>query len=118
MNANGNKATAIAEVSNDAESTILLEAPYVVDVEVIGSAPMLFHRWNVDAVAERQQPRKARRQRRKTTSNRMCTEVTTVNYPSLVNIFGVPSFSRPSTNKTHGRRAKARWIFSRLASLA
>ena len=40
--------TAISNVSNDAESTIL--SPYVVQVSVEGTAAFLFHRWSVDGV--------------------------------------------------------------------
>jgi len=40
--------TAIASVSNDAESTIL--APFVASVSVEGTAAFLFHRWSVDGV--------------------------------------------------------------------
>lgn len=39
----------ISDVSNDAQFTI--EAPYIVEVSVEGSAAILFHRWGVDAVA-------------------------------------------------------------------
>lgn len=40
--------TAISQVSNDAESTIM--SPYVVQVSVEGAAAFLFHRWSVDGV--------------------------------------------------------------------
>ena len=40
--------TAISQVSNDAESTI--QAPYIVQVSVEGSAAFLFHRWSLDGV--------------------------------------------------------------------
>jgi hypothetical protein len=43
--------TQLGNVSNDAESTVLTEAPYAVEVEFTGSAPILFHRWSVDGVA-------------------------------------------------------------------
>lgn len=41
-------ATAMNEVSNDAESTLV--APYIVEITVEGSAAFLFHRWSVDGV--------------------------------------------------------------------
>lgn len=40
--------TAISQISNDAESTIM--SPYVVQVSVEGTAAFLFHRWSVDGV--------------------------------------------------------------------
>lgn len=43
--------TVIGNPSNDAKSEILVEAPYVVEVEITGSSDLLFHRWSVDAVA-------------------------------------------------------------------
>ena len=41
-------ATEISNVSNDAESTIMV--PYQAEVEVVGTAALLFHRWSVDGV--------------------------------------------------------------------
>ena len=41
-------ATEISNVSNDAESTIM--APYLAEIEVVGTAALLFHRWSVDGV--------------------------------------------------------------------
>lgn len=38
-------------VSNDAESQIMTGEPYTVAATVIGTAPLLFHRWSVEAVA-------------------------------------------------------------------
>lgn len=48
-----NKARVIAieEVSNGGEE--MLTPPYRVEVEVEGTAPLLFHRWNVEGVAEK-----------------------------------------------------------------
>lgn len=43
--------TQVANISNDGESAILTEAPYAVEVEITGQAPILFHRWSVDGVA-------------------------------------------------------------------
>lgn len=40
----------LAAVSNDAEPTINIEIPYIVNVSVEGSAAFLFHRWSVDGV--------------------------------------------------------------------
>lgn len=51
MATNGNgRATAVAEVSNDAELTVLAAAPYVVDLTIKGTAVVLFHRWSCEAV--------------------------------------------------------------------
>lgn len=44
---------AIAPVSNDAEEDIGILRPYVVEVEIEGTAAFLFHRWSVEAVAEK-----------------------------------------------------------------
>ena len=53
MKVNGEFLNAIHEATNDAESTILLSAPYVAEVEITGVAPILFHRWSCEAVAEK-----------------------------------------------------------------
>lgn len=43
--------TAMHPVTNDAEEMLL--RPYTVEVEVEGTSPFLFHRWSVEAVAEK-----------------------------------------------------------------
>jgi hypothetical protein len=45
------KATAIGEPTNGAAAVISFEQPYAIKAKVRGTAPLLFHRWNVDAVA-------------------------------------------------------------------
>lgn len=44
------KATAIAPVSNDAESVVEISQPYAALITVVGTAPFLFHRWSVEGV--------------------------------------------------------------------
>lgn len=52
---------AIGSVTNDGASTIAVEEPYVVSLAVEGSAALLFHRWSVDAIAEKAKARKGSR---------------------------------------------------------
>lgn len=47
---NGSLLETINSVSNDAESQIVLEMPYIAEIEITGSAALLFHRWSVDGV--------------------------------------------------------------------
>lgn len=47
------KATKVAPVSNDGEFTVDLSAPYQVSLTIEGVVPILFHRWSVEAVAEK-----------------------------------------------------------------
>ena len=42
--------TALAPVSNDASQIISFDQPYVAEIAVQGSAPLLFHRWSVEGV--------------------------------------------------------------------
>jgi len=44
---------ALDPVSNDAEVDILAGQPYTVCATVVGTAPILFHRWSVEGVAEK-----------------------------------------------------------------
>jgi hypothetical protein len=44
---------ALEPISNDAEPDISILRPYTVAVEIEGTAPFLFHRWSVEAVAEK-----------------------------------------------------------------
>jgi len=47
------KATALSNVSNDAKTDIELQTPYMVEASIEGTAPILFHRWSCEAVAEK-----------------------------------------------------------------
>lgn len=48
------KATAIGpEVTNGGEQDIQLQEPYIVEVTLKGTADLLMHRWNCEAVAEK-----------------------------------------------------------------
>ena len=42
--------TALAPVSNDAASIIEINYPYIAEISVEGTAPLLFHRWSVEGV--------------------------------------------------------------------
>lgn len=42
--------TNIANPSNDAKDTVLFEAPYAVETQVVLTAPFLYHRWSVEGV--------------------------------------------------------------------
>ncbi len=44
------KPTVLDPVSNDAEVIIASGQPYMASIEVVGTAPFLFHRWSVDGV--------------------------------------------------------------------
>ena len=46
-------ATAIKPVSNDGADDIAVGQPYMVDFTIEGVAPLLFHRWSNEAVAEK-----------------------------------------------------------------
>lgn len=46
-------ATTIKPVSNDGEADIAAGEPYTVRITIRGSAPILFHRWSNEAVAEK-----------------------------------------------------------------
>lgn len=46
-------ATALAPVSNDGANEIKLGQPYTIIATVVGTAPILFHRWSVESVAEK-----------------------------------------------------------------
>ena len=48
-----NGPTAIAPVSNAAADDVLAEAPYVARISITGTATILFHAWNNEAVAEK-----------------------------------------------------------------
>lgn len=47
------KTTALGGVSNDAKTTIEFQVPYMVEANIEGTAPILFHRWSCEAVEEK-----------------------------------------------------------------
>jgi hypothetical protein len=46
-------ATAMEPVSADANGQVAFQEPYIATVRVRGSSPFLYHRWSVEAVAEK-----------------------------------------------------------------
>lgn len=46
-------ATAINNVSNDAADDVSFLEPYIARVAIVGTCPILFHRWSCDAIAEK-----------------------------------------------------------------
>lgn len=53
-----NRLTEIEPVSNGAESSIEMQKPYRVIVELVGTCPMLFHRWNNESVEAKAKAKK------------------------------------------------------------
>ena len=53
MNQSKHKKSVLDPVTNGAAEDVGYTAPYSVKVTIEGSAPLLFHRWNVEAVAEK-----------------------------------------------------------------
>lgn len=51
-------ATALSNVSNDAKDDVEQQTPYEVEFTVEGTAPLLFHRWSVEAVEEKANAKK------------------------------------------------------------
>lgn len=52
------KSTELASPENGAADTILLSEPYAVEVKIEGTAAMLFHRWNCEAIEEKARAKK------------------------------------------------------------
>jgi hypothetical protein len=50
--------TELNNVSNDAQETVELGIPYTASITIQGVAPLLFHRWSVDAVQEKADAKK------------------------------------------------------------
>lgn len=54
-------ATALNNVGNDASNDVELQVPYMVEAQIEGSAPFLFHRWSVEAIEEKAKAKKGSR---------------------------------------------------------
>lgn len=54
-NGNGSKKTPVdvSDPTNGAEFVVAMSEPYIVNVTIEGTAALLFHRWNVEAVEEK-----------------------------------------------------------------
>lgn len=53
-----NRLTEIEPVSNGAETSIEMQKPYRAIVELVGTCPMLFHRWNNESVEAKSKAKK------------------------------------------------------------
>ncbi len=51
MTNHSGESTALSNTTNDALGTIGLTSPYIVEVDIEGTADILFHRWSDDAIA-------------------------------------------------------------------
>jgi hypothetical protein len=58
MARNNGTATAIGEPTNGAQETVELGLPYIVNVTIEGSADLLLHAWNCEAVQEKADSKK------------------------------------------------------------
>lgn len=58
------KVEPINNTTNAAEPDIQMGIPYLVDVTIAGVAPLLFHRWNCDAVEEKSKAAKGSKAKR------------------------------------------------------
>lgn len=50
---NGNGSTELVPVSNDSEGLISDGIPYIARVTVVGTSPLLFHRWSIEGVEDK-----------------------------------------------------------------
>lgn len=48
-----NRVTELNNATNGAKEMIEIEIPYVAEVTILGTAPILFHAWNCESVAEK-----------------------------------------------------------------
>lgn len=55
---NGAALHSLSPVTNDAKPLIEISAPYVAEVTVRGTAPILFHRWSCEAIEEKAKAKK------------------------------------------------------------
>jgi hypothetical protein len=54
----------VAEMINGVENPVKLEAPYVVQVEIIGSCPVIFHRWSCEDVKAKSEAKKGSKEKK------------------------------------------------------
>ena len=76
-------ATSIGEPTNGAQEAIETGLPYIVNVTIEGSADLLLHAWNCEAIQEKadsKKKKKARPQRNRTTWKATSDAMTTVLY--------------------------------------
>lgn len=54
----------MSEVLNGVENSVTFEAPYIVDVEIVGSCPIIFHRWSCEDVASKASAKKGSKEKK------------------------------------------------------
>jgi hypothetical protein len=58
------KVTGLGSPSNGGEEAIHYKIPYIVDVVIQGSAPILFHAWNVEAIQSKSEAAKGSKEKK------------------------------------------------------
>lgn len=54
----------VPEILNGVDNPVKLEAPYVVNVEIIGSCPIIFHKWSCEDVANKAAAKKGSKEKK------------------------------------------------------
>lgn len=52
------------EILNGVENPVVVIEPYVVDIEIVGSCPIIFHRWSCEDVAHKAAARKGSKEKK------------------------------------------------------
>lgn len=82
--ARSSKVEPINNTSNDAKDDIEIGIPYVVEVTIVGVAPLLFHRWSCDAVAEKAKAAKnSAAKKQDNIESSICSKQASFRLPSL-----------------------------------
>jgi hypothetical protein len=110
------KVVHLADPTSGGNSAIAEGEPYTVTVEITGSADLLFHRWNCEAVDEKSKVAKnsAAKKKDDVESYVYRTQEGLLALPA--NTCGSRSSTRRSSGRTRARRGRARWTSSRPAS--
>jgi len=54
----------VSEMLNGIENSVKLETPYVVQIEIIGSCPVIFHKWDCESVEQKALAKKGSKEKK------------------------------------------------------
>lgn len=58
------KAKVAPELLNGVENPVTIDAPYIVNIEIVGACPIIFHRWSCEDVAFKAQAKKGSKEKK------------------------------------------------------
>jgi len=113
MNKAKGSAVVMDPVSNGAKSDIEETAPYTLRVTIEGTAPLLFHKWDGEAVESKQKAAKGSKTKKSDNVESYVPRDLDGKVAIPGEYFRQSSSTQLNTNRTHAARGNPQWTSSR-----